>query len=233
MPTSKPSRHLQPRHAPSFRSSLRHIHRHHIRHLRRQRQPRRVHIRDHHMPRPHMPRHRRRHDPDRPRPGDQHVLAHQIEPQRRVHRIAQRIENRPDLVIDLIRQGHHVERRQPQIFGESPRLVDPDPPRRRVEMELPRPDLPRQLADQMPLARTALPDLQPLHQRPLGDDLPGKLMPGHQPHRHRPRRPVVPVPDMDVGAADPGLLHLDQHILRPDLRHRPSSHHKPDLGLRL
>jgi hypothetical protein len=37
--------------------------------------------------------------------GDQHVLAQQVEAERRVHGIAQRIEDRADLVVDARRAG--------------------------------------------------------------------------------------------------------------------------------
>ena len=52
------------------------------------------------MPRPDMARHGRRHDADRPGAGDEHVLADEIEGQRSVHGIAERIEDGADLVVD-------------------------------------------------------------------------------------------------------------------------------------
>ena len=41
----------------------------------------------------------------------------------RLHGIAQRIQNRANLVIHLIRQRHHIEGRQPQILGKGPGLM--------------------------------------------------------------------------------------------------------------
>jgi hypothetical protein len=43
--------------------------------------------------------------------------------------------------------------------------------------------------------------------------------------------PLVPLVDVDVGAADAGLVDLHQHVLRADLRHRRVDH--PDAGLGL
>ena len=161
------------------------------------------------MPRADVPRHRGGHDADRPRAGDQHVLAHQIKAQRRVHRIAQRIEDRADVVGNLVRQQHHVESGQLEILGKGPLFVYPDAPRRGIEVELARPALPRLLADQMPLARAALADLQPFDVAAQLHDLAGEFMAGDQPYRHGPGGPGVPVPDMDIGAADPGLVDLN------------------------
>src|SRR5262249_4446604 len=40
-------------------------------------------------------------------------------------------------------------------------------------------------------------------------------------HRHRNRfpRPLVPLIDVDIGAADPGPQHLNQHVVNADPRH--------------
>ena len=54
---------------------------------------------------------RRRHDADRPGAGDQHVLADEIEGERRVHGVAERIEDGADLVVDLVGQRDGVEGR--------------------------------------------------------------------------------------------------------------------------
>jgi len=48
-----------------------------------------------------------------------------------------------------------------------------------------------------------------------------KLMTRHDPHRDPPRGPVVPLPDVPVGPADPRLGHADPHLRRPRLRNRP------------
>ena len=56
-------------------------------------------------------RDRRRHDADRPGAGDQHVLADEIEGERGMDGVAERIEDRAELVIDVVGQRHDVERR--------------------------------------------------------------------------------------------------------------------------
>ena len=173
------------------------------------------------------------HDADGAGVGDQHVLPHQIEGQRGVNRIAERVEDCADLIVDLIGQRHDIEGGQAQILGEGALFVDADPTSCRVQMELPGPALPRLLADQMPLAGTALSDGQPLDIAPDLHDLAGEFVARDKAQRNRPRRPVVPVPDMDVGAADAGLADADQHVIRPDLRHRAMVQPKPGSRLRL
>ena len=72
------------------------------------------------------------HDADRPGAGDQHVLSHQVESERGMDRIAERIEDRAELVVDVVGQRHDVERRHPHIFGEGAGDVDADAARLRV-----------------------------------------------------------------------------------------------------
>ncbi len=76
------------------------------------------------------------------------------------------------------------------------------------------------MPDQVTLARASLADLEILHRAADLDDLAGEFMAGDQRHGNRRPRPVVPVPDMDVGAADPGLVNADQDVFGADLRHR-------------
>ncbi len=66
------------------------------------------------MARPDVARDRARHDADRPGAGDQHVLADEIESERGVDGVAERIEDRAELVVDVVGQRHDVERRHAQ-----------------------------------------------------------------------------------------------------------------------
>ena len=52
-----------------------------------------------------------RHDADGPGAGDEHVLADQVEGEGGVRGVAERIEDRGDLVVDGRRQLEHVRRR--------------------------------------------------------------------------------------------------------------------------
>ena len=59
------------------------------------------------------------HDADRAGTGDQHILADEIEGQRRVHGIAQWIEDGADLVVDFLGQMDGVEGRDLEIFRKG------------------------------------------------------------------------------------------------------------------
>ena len=107
---SKPSLMREPRHHVA-QVLARDIDRHRIGHLVAELEPVVVDVGDDHMARADMAADGGRHDADRPGPGDQHVLADQIEGERGVHGIAERIEDGADLVVDLGRQVDDVEGR--------------------------------------------------------------------------------------------------------------------------
>ena len=50
-------------------------------------------------------------------------------------------------------------------------------------------------------------------------DFPGELVTRYQRHRNRLLRPLIPIPDVDVRAANPGFVDPDQNIVRPDFGH--------------
>ena len=73
--------------------------------LRREFEADRVDVGDDDVARADMAGDRRGHDADRPRAGDQHVLADEVEGQRGVDGVAERVEDRADLVVDLVGQA--------------------------------------------------------------------------------------------------------------------------------
>ena len=197
------------------------------------------------MARADVARDRPGHDPDRPGPGDQHVLSHQVESERGMDRIAERIEDRAELVVDVVGQRHDVERRHPHIFGEGAGDVDADAARLRREddrrVHVQQLHRLRQAvaaarratshADHVALARHPLADPEALHVRADFGDLARIFMPDRHRSRNRLPRPLVPVEDVHVGAADPGLVHLDQDVVGTDRRRRFVA--QPKAGLRL
>ena len=60
--------------------------------------------------------------------------------------------------------------------------------------------------------------MEVVHVRADFDNLSNEFMPDHHRHRNRLLRPLVPVVDMDVGAADAGVAHADEHIVDAILR---------------
>src|SRR3954469_5115505 len=73
-------------------------------------------------------------------------------------------------------------------------------------------------AHDVPLAADEIADLEAADVRAALHDLADELVPDHQRHRNRLLRPRVPVVDVQVGAADPGLAHPDQDVVDTDLR---------------
>jgi hypothetical protein len=171
------------------------------------------------------------HDADRPGAGDQHVLADEVEGERGMDRVAERIEDRAELVVDVVGQRHDVERRHPHVIREGAGDVDADAARLGVEMIAAAACGPALHPDHMALARDTLADLEAPDVGADRGDL-ARIFMAHD-HRRRDRlpRPVVPVEDVHVGAADPGLVHLHQHVLGPDLGNRLLR--QPEAGFRL
>ncbi|MCY1356045.1 hypothetical protein D9M69_424840 [compost metagenome] len=196
-----------------------------------ERQPRRVDVGDHHLARTRALGNQCPHDADRPGAGDEHVLADEIEGKGGVHGIAERVEDRRDLVGHVVRDRHDVIFRQADELAEGTRAVDADAERVAAQMPAAGAAVAAFAADDMALARHPLADMV------LGDgradlgDLAHELMADDHRHRDGLLRPLVPVPDVHVGAADRRFLHLDQHVVRADLRHRHPLH--PEAFFRL
>ena len=71
-----------------------------------------VHIRNDDKTGTHVPCDRRRHDADGPGACDQHILAHHVEGQGRMGGIAERVEDRRQLIRYVVGQRKSVDRRQ-------------------------------------------------------------------------------------------------------------------------
>src|SRR5687768_1741158 len=142
-----------------------------------------------------------RHNPDRSGTGDQDVLAEHRKRQRRVNRIAERVEDRSDIWIDRFPVHPGVAGRQRDVIGESAGEVDTNDASVDAEMAPTRPAVATPPTDQVAFAAHQIAD------RDVGDagadlnHLAGELMA----HGHRwlqsLLRPFVPRLDMQVSAA--------------------------------
>ncbi len=212
---------------------MRNIDRHDIGDLGREREPGRVDVGDDDVARAHVPRHGGRHDADRPGAGDQHVFADEVEREGRMHGIAERIQDGAELVVDVVGQRHDVEARHLDVFGEGARNIDPDAAGLGIEMEAAATRGAALHADDVALARHALPDLETTHGGADLDDLARIFVPHHHGHRDGAAGPLVPAVDMDVGAADPGLVDPDQHVVGADHREGFVAEPQSGFGFRL
>ncbi len=93
-------------------------------------------------------------------------------------------------------------------------------------MKFTRPALARVLADQVAFTGTTLPDGKVVDIAPDLDNLAGEFVACNQPDGDGPLRPLIPIPDMDIGATDTGLMDLDQHVVRSDFGYRSGLHPK-------
>src|SRR6476646_7446339 len=93
-----------------------------------------------------------------------------------------------------------------QIFGKGARHVHTDTLGLRIEVEMTGARHAAFHADQMTLARSAVAHFHgaDVAANCLNDAR--KLMPDHHGHRDRLLSPFVPCPDVEIGAAYPGLL---------------------------
>ena len=124
------------------------------------------------------------HDADRPGAGDQHVLADEIEGERGVHGVAERIEDRAELVVDRVGQRHDVEGRDLHVFGEGAGHVDADALGLRIEVVAAGAAGAAPHADDVALAGHALADLEVRALRADRDDLAGIFVADDHRHGH-------------------------------------------------
>ena len=145
-----------------------------------------------------------------------------------MHGIAERIEDRADLVIDRVGQGYDVEGGNPGEFGKRALHVDTDAPRFRVEVIFAGTRGAAVHADEMAFARNALADAEIADIGADRNDLAGVFMASDHRHGDGLLRPLVPFVDVHVGAADACFVDLHQHVVGPDLGHGCVDH--PDAG---
>jgi hypothetical protein len=159
-------------------------------------------------------RYHRGHYADGARTGDQHILAHQVELLHGVHGIAEGVEQGADFEIQILRQRHDIEGRQREIFRKGTLAIDPDALGMGIEVKLAGPRRRGIEIDDMAFARDALPHGQrPGHALADLHDLAGEFMAGDHGGLDGFLGPFVPVVDVQVGAADGGAPHADQHVL--------------------
>src|SRR5690606_35259134 len=91
-----------------------------------------------------------RHDADRSGPGDQNVLAKHLERKRRMNRIAERIEYRCNVEVNVRLVFPDVRNRNGDVFGKAAVGVDADTARVRTQGTLPCHAVTTAAADKMP-----------------------------------------------------------------------------------
>ena len=171
-----------------------------------------------------------RHDPDRACARDEHVLTEHRERERGVDRVAERVEDGGHIEVDSGLVAPHVRGRQRDVLGERARVVHADavgagalnPPARHTVAAA--------TTDEMALAAHEVALGEILHVRAERDDLADELVTDHEWRRHILLSPAVPLVDVQVGPADPGPQHADEHLVPPDRRVGDFLQREPRLG---
>src|SRR5690606_21256547 len=155
--------------------------------------------------RAHMPRDGRGHGAYGAGTRDEHIFSDQVEGERRMCGIAERIEYRDQFIRHVVGYLEGVECRQRQVIGECAGTVYADT--RCVAAQVPSacPAIAAEAAGNVPFAGHPVPDPETGDLLADGHDLAHILMADVHGHRYRARRPIVPFPDMDVRPAYGGL----------------------------
>src|SRR5450759_5285701 len=163
-------------------------------------------------------RHAGCHDPDGPRAGDQHVLAQHRKGERGVHRVAEGVEDGGDVEIDSLVMTPDIGHRQRDVFGESAWPVYADPHGVGAQVAPAGEAVAAAAANHVAfpadqIAREEIGDIGTHRFNPADE-----LVADRHGHGNRLLRPIVPLEDVDVGAADAGLQYANQDVVDADLR---------------
>ena len=162
-----------------------------------------------------MDRDRGRHAADRAGSGDKDVLADQVKLEGRVGRVPERIEAGEDVERDGGVDGDGVCRRDAEELGEGAVAVHADPLRVLAQVPAPRQAVAAHAADDVALAVHEVALLEPLDRGADLLDHADKLVADDHRGLDRLLGPVVPIVNVDVGAADGRLLDPDQDVVGP------------------
>src|SRR5690606_8395876 len=183
-----------------------------------------VDVGHHHVARADVLADARGHHPDRAGAGDQHVLANHVEFQRAVRGVAVGVEEGREFGRDLVGNRPQVGGRHDDVFGERAVAVDADADGVGAQVLLAGAAVAAVAADDVALGRHPLADGVTGDARPESGHAAHELVADDQALADGPLGPFVPEVDVQVGAADGGLLDPDQDLVRPWLRHRHLLH---------
>ena len=170
--------------------------------------------------------------PDRPGAGDQHVLADQREGQRGVHGVAERVEDRGDVEVDRDPVHPDVGGGQRDVLGERAVAAHAEADGVAAQVPAAGQAVAALAADQVALAADQVADRDVRRRRRRLDDLADELVAEDQRGARRACcAQASQEPDVQVGAADAGAQHLDQHLAGTGPR--LGYVHEPQAGLGL
>src|SRR5690242_11153709 len=148
--------------------------------------------------------------------GDQDIFAQDREGERRVDRIAEGIKDGGDLAVDAGVVTPDVGHRKRDVFGECSGTVDAHTFCMRTEMTPPSQTVPASATDHVPFSADDLAGMKINYVRADSDDFADKLVANCHRNRDRGARPIVPVVDVDIGAANSRVRDADQNVVDAD-----------------
>src|SRR5207344_265680 len=117
--------------------------------------------------------------------------------------------DRREIVGDIVGNPERVECRDDEKLRERALAIDADPDGVAAQMPAPGAAVAAEAAGDVPLARDAVADAEAAHFLSHLDDLADVFVADLHRHGNGLLRPVVPFPDVNVGAADRGLADPD------------------------
>ena len=160
-----------------------------------------------------MARDGRGHQPDRAGADDEHVLAEDREGERGVDRVAERVEDRGDLLVDARPVVPDVGHRQDDVLGERPVAPDAEPDRVGAQVPAAGEAVAAAAADDVALAADEVAGREVGDVAADLDDLADELVADDERRLDRLLRPRIPGVDVQVRAADAGLVDADQDVV--------------------
>ena len=158
------------------------------------------------------PSHRDREQPDRSASGNGYGLGRNVARQHCVYGAAQRIQNRGMSPAESEGPASRCSTRDDQVLREGPIGIDSDDLHVLADVRRTDSALQALAACHSISAETKSPSCTPVTSSPTASTAPQNSCPGNEWRMNAPLRPLVPVVNMKVGAAEESDLHLDQQI---------------------
>ena len=149
-----------------------------------------------------------------PAPRDEHVLADEPERQRSVHGVAERVEDRRELVRNLGGKPKDVGGRQDEALREASAAVNSDTLGVAAEMPPPGPAIPAMSARDVSLPSDSLSHAVVDDGRSELHDGPDEFVASNQRDGDGLLRPLIPLVNVPVGPADRRVTHLNHDVVR-------------------
>ena len=147
-----------------------------------------------------------------------------------MHRVAERVEDRRQVIRDIVGDFKGVKGRDHQILGKAARAVDAHADGVAAQVGTARAAVTAVAAGDMPFAGDAVANLKAAHFLTNPHHFADVFVTDHHRHRNGLLRPLIPVVDVHVGPANGGLADFNQQIVMADFRFRYVGH--PDAFFR-